>query len=114
MPGHAVRAFIRRFSLDELPQLSMCCQARSAMVGRGRMPIAVMQYRKLIPGYMIAQDQTGITGWAQVNGYRGVMILNQCASGRVRHGLLAALGLALDLSIILRTAAIVWRDKKAY
>jgi len=110
-------AFIRRFSLDELPQLFNVLSGSLSMVGPRPHAIAVNeQYRKLIPGYMIRHKiKPGITGWAQVNGYRGGDDLESMRK-RVEFDMdyLRHWSLALDLSIILRTAAIVWRDKKAY
>jgi len=110
-------AFIRKLSLDELPQLFNVLEGTLSMVGPRPHAIAVNeQYRKLISGYMIRHKiKPGITGWAQVNGYRGGDDLDSMRK-RVEFDIdyLRHWSLALDLSIILRTAAIVWRDKKAY
>jgi len=110
-------AFIRRFSLDELPQLLNVLEGSLSMVGPRPHAIAVNeQYRKLIPGYMLRHKiKPGITGWAQVNGYRGGDNL-ELMRKRVEYDMdyLRHWSLALDLWIILRTAAIVWRDKTAY
>jgi putative colanic acid biosynthesis UDP-glucose lipid carrier transferase len=110
-------AFIRKFSLDELPQLFNVLEGTLSMVGPRPHAIAVNeQYRKLIPGYMIRHKiKPGITGWAQINGYRGGDDLESMTK-RVEFDMdyLRHWSLALDLAIILRTAAIVWRDKRAY
>ncbi len=110
-------AFIRRLSLDELPQLFNVLEGTLSMVGPRPHAIAVNeQYRKLISGYMLRHKiKPGITGWAQVNGYRGGDDLESMRK-RVEFDMdyLRHWSLALDLLIILRTAAIVWRDKKAY
>jgi len=110
-------AFIRRLSLDELPQLFNVLGGTLSIVGPRPHAIAVNeQYRKLIPGYMVRHKiKPGITGWAQINGYRGGDDLESMRK-RVEFDMdyLRHWSLALDLSIILRTAAIVWKDKRAY
>jgi putative colanic acid biosynthesis UDP-glucose lipid carrier transferase len=110
-------AFIRRLSLDELPQLFNVLEGTLSMVGPRPHAIAVNeQYRKLISGYMLRHKiKPGITGWAQVNGYRGGDNLESMRK-RIEFDMdyLRHWSLALDLSIILRTAALFWRDKKAY
>src|ERR1700693_1410831 len=110
-------ALIRRLSLDELPQLFNVLAGTLSMVGPRPHTIAVNeQYRKLIPGYMSRHKiKPGITGWAQVNGYRGGDDLESMRR-RVEFDMdyLRHWSLGLDLSIILRTAATVWHDRKAY
>jgi Undecaprenyl-phosphate glucose phosphotransferase len=110
-------AFMRKTSLDELPQLFNVLEGSLSIVGPRPHAIAVNeQYRKLIPGYMIRHKiKPGITGWAQINGYRGGDDLESMRK-RIEFDLdyLRHWSLALDLSIILRTAAIVWHDKRAY
>lgn len=78
--GHARRqacyasgAFLRRTSLDELPQFINVLQGRMSVVGPRPHAVAHNEmYRKLIKGYMIRHKvKPGITGWAQVNGLRG-------------------------------------------
>jgi putative colanic acid biosynthesis UDP-glucose lipid carrier transferase len=108
---------IRRLSLDELPQLLNVLEGSLSIVGPRPHAIAVNeQYRKLIPGYMLRHKiKPGITGWAQINGHRGGDDLDSMRK-RVEFDLdyLRHWSLMLDLSIILRTAATVWRDRKAY
>jgi putative colanic acid biosynthesis UDP-glucose lipid carrier transferase len=110
-------AFIRRTSLDELPQLFNVLAGSLSIVGPRPHAIAVNeQYRRLIPGYMIRHKvKPGITGWAQVNGCRGGDDL-ESMQRRVQFDLeyLRHWSLVLDLSIMLKTAAIVWRDRRAY
>lgn len=110
-------ALIRRLSLDELPQLLNVLGGTLSIVGPRPHAIAVNeQYRKLIPGYMVRHKiKPGITGWAQINGYRGGDDLESMRK-RVEFDMdyLRHWSLALDLAIILRTAAVVWKDKSAY
>jgi putative colanic acid biosynthesis UDP-glucose lipid carrier transferase len=110
-------AFIRRFSLDELPQLFNVLEGSLSIVGPRPHAIAVNeQYRRLIPGYMRRHKvKPGITGWAQINGYRGGDDLDSMRK-RVEFDMdyLRHWSLALDLSIVLRTAGLVWRDRQAY
>lgn len=110
-------SIIRRLSLDELPQLLNVLEGSLSIVGPRPHAIAVNeQYRKLIPGYMVRHKiKPGITGWAQVNGYRGGDDLESMRK-RVEFDLdyLRHWSVTLDLSIILRTAATVWHDRRAY
>jgi len=66
-------AFLRRSSLDELPQLLNVLQGDMSLVGpRPERPEFVEQFRRQIPGYMQKHlVKAGITGWAQVNDLRG-------------------------------------------
>jgi putative colanic acid biosynthesis UDP-glucose lipid carrier transferase len=68
-----VGQFLRRFSLDELPQLFNVLRGEMSMVGpRPERPQFVAQFRREIPGYMQKHlVKAGITGWAQVNDLRG-------------------------------------------
>jgi putative colanic acid biosysnthesis UDP-glucose lipid carrier transferase len=110
-------AVLRRMSLDELPQLFNVLEGSMSIVGPRPHAIAVNeQYRKLIPSYMIRHKvKPGITGWAQINGYRGGDDL-ELMKKRIEFDLdyLRNWSLALDFSILLRTVATVWRDSTAY
>lgn len=66
-------AFIRKFSLDELPQFFNVLLGDMSVVGpRPELPYFVDQYKNIIPRYMVKhQVKPGVTGWAQVNGFRG-------------------------------------------
>ena len=68
-----VGAFIRKTSIDELPQLFNVLRGNMSLVGpRPERPQFVEKFRETIPRYMVKhQVKPGMTGWAQVNGYRG-------------------------------------------
>lgn len=68
-----VGRFIRKTSIDELPQLFNILRGDMSMVGpRPERPLFVEKFKEEIPRYMIKhQVRPGLTGWAQVNGYRG-------------------------------------------
>ncbi len=110
-------AFIRKTSLDELPQLFNVLEGSMSLVGPRPHAVAVNeQYRKLISGYMVRHKvKPGITGWAQVNGFRGGDDL-ESMQGRVAADLeyLRHWSLGLDIAILLRTATLVWADRKAF
>lgn len=110
-------AFIRKTSLDELPQLFNVLLGNMSVVGPRPHAVAVNeQYRRQIPGYMVRHKvKPGITGWAQVNGYRGGDDLDSMTM-RITFDLeyLRHWSLGLDLIIMLKTAAMVWNDRHAY
>jgi putative colanic acid biosynthesis UDP-glucose lipid carrier transferase len=110
-------AFIRRTSLDELPQLFNVLEGSMSLVGPRPHAIAVNeQYRRLIPGYMVRHKVLpGITGWAQVNGCRGG---DDLASMQARIAFdieyLRRWSLLLDIAILCKTATLVFNDRRAY
>lgn len=110
--------FIRKTSLDELPQFINVLQGRMSIVGPR--PHAVSHnemYRKLIKGYMIRHKvKPGITGWAQVNGYRGETESIDKMKARIDYDLdyLRHWSLSLDMKIIAKTIALVFFDRSAY
>lgn len=113
-----VGAFLRRFSLDELPQLVNVLQGRMSLVGPRPHALAHTElYRKLISGYMIRHKvRPGITGWAQINGLRGETDSLDKMRARIEHDLvyLSDWSLAFDLLILSRTAWAVIRGQNAY
>lgn len=110
-------AFIRRYSLDEIPQLLNVLAGNMSLVGPRPHAVAVNeQYRRLIPSYMTRHKvKPGITGWAQINGYRGGDDL-ESMSKRIDFDLeyLSNWSLRLDIIILFRTAVMVWGDRQAY
>ena len=111
-------AFIRRTSLDELPQFINVLQGRMSIVGPRPHAVAHNEeYRKLIKAYMVRHKvKPGITGWAQVNGSRGETDTVDKMKTRVEYDLeyLRNWSLALDLQIIVRTVRLVIFDRHAY
>ncbi|MFT7723294.1 MAG: undecaprenyl-phosphate glucose phosphotransferase [Roseateles sp.] len=111
-------AFIRKTSLDELPQFINVLQGRMSIVGPRPHAVAHNEeYRKLIKAYMVRHKvKPGITGWAQVNGLRGETDTIDKMVARVEYDLeyLRNWSLALDLQIILRTVRLVVFDRHAY
>jgi putative colanic acid biosynthesis UDP-glucose lipid carrier transferase len=110
-------ALLRKTSLDELPQLLNVLAGSMSLVGPRPHAVAVNeQYRRLIRGYMVRHKvKPGITGWAQINGYRGGDDLPSMTK-RIEYDLeyLRHWSLGMDLSILLKTAAVVWADRSAY
>ena len=109
--------FLRRTSLDELPQLVNVLQGSMSLVGPR--PLAVCQnerYRKVIRGYMRRHEvKPGITGWAQVHGLRGGDSIEEVRL-RLKYDLeyLRSWSFWLDIRILLRTAPLIFRDPRAY
>ncbi|KAI9132935.1 undecaprenyl-phosphate glucose phosphotransferase [Acaryochloris sp. CCMEE 5410] len=113
-----VGAFLRRTSLDELPQFINVLQGRMSLVGPRPHAVAHNEhYRKLIQGYMLRHKvKPGITGWAQVNGYRGETETLDKMEKRVEYDIhyLNHWSLWLDIKIILRTALVFFNHQNAY
>jgi putative colanic acid biosynthesis UDP-glucose lipid carrier transferase len=111
-------AFLRRYSLDELPQLLNVLEGSMSVVGPRPHAVAHNeQYRRLIQGYMIRHKvKPGITGWAQVNGLRGETQSVERMRRRIEHDIeyMRHWSMALDFRIMLRTALVVLKDPNAY
>jgi exopolysaccharide biosynthesis polyprenyl glycosylphosphotransferase len=109
-----VGKFLRRFSLDELPQLINVLKGEMSIVGpRPERPHFVEQFKKAVPKYLDRHRvKTGMTGWAQVNGLRG----NAPIEERTKYDIyyIENWSLAFDLKIILKTIRAVLFGKDAY
>jgi exopolysaccharide biosynthesis polyprenyl glycosylphosphotransferase len=106
--------FIRRFSVDEFPQLINVLLGEMSLVGpRPERPMYVEQFRRSIPRYMDRhREKSGLTGWAQVNGLRG----DTSIAERTKYDLwyIENWSLWLDFKILLLTASNVLTDRHAY
>jgi putative colanic acid biosysnthesis UDP-glucose lipid carrier transferase len=107
-------AFLRRMSLDELPQLVNVLRGEMSLVGpRPERPEFVERFKDEIPGYMQKHMvKAGITGWAQVNDLRG----NTDLAERIRFDLyyIENWSLMFDLRILALTVSHVIRTRNAY
>jgi lipopolysaccharide/colanic/teichoic acid biosynthesis glycosyltransferase len=109
-----VGTFLRRTSLDELPQLFNILKGDMSLVGpRPERPHFVEQFSQTVPRYAERHKvKAGLTGWAQVNGLRG----NTPIAERTIYDLyyLENWSLALDLKILIKTACEVLFHRTAY
>jgi putative colanic acid biosynthesis UDP-glucose lipid carrier transferase len=107
-------AFLRRYSLDELPQLFNVLRGEMSIVGpRPERPAFVERFKRDIPGYMQKHlVKAGITGWAQVNDLRGDTDLVQ----RIQYDLyyIEHWSIWFDLRIIGLTLLHIMRSRHAY
>lgn len=106
--------FLRRTSLDELPQFFNVLKGDMSVVGpRPERPYYTEKFKKEVPKYMVKHHiRPGITGWAQSNGLRGDTSIEQ----RIQHDLfyIENWTFLFDLKIILKTILHGFRNKNAY
>ena len=110
--------FLRRTSLDELPQFINVLQGRMSIVGPRPHAVAHNEYYKeLVPRYMLRHKvKPGITGWAQVHGFRGETDTLEKMEKRVEYDLyyIEHMSLWLDLRIIVMTLYKGFWGRNAY
>lgn len=109
-----VGKFIRKTSIDELPQLFNILKGDMSLVGpRPERPFFVEKFQEEIPRYMVKhQVRPGMTGWAQVNGYRGDTSIKK----RIEHDLyyIENWSVGLDIKILFLTVFKGFVNKNAY
>jgi len=111
-------AFLRKTSLDELPQFINVLRGEMSIVGPRPHAVAHNEeYRKIIDRYMLRHRvKPGITGWAQVNGWRGETDTVEKMEKRVEHDIyyIRNWSVWFDLMIILKTLLVGFVNKNAY
>jgi exopolysaccharide biosynthesis polyprenyl glycosylphosphotransferase len=109
-----IGGFLRRFSIDEIPQFINVILGHMSVVGpRPERPLFVQQFAHDVPRYMERhREKAGITGWAQVNGLRGDTSIEE----RTRYDLwyIENWSLLLDFKIMFKTALAMLRGDNAY
>ncbi len=113
--------FLRRWSLDELPQLLNVLKGDMSLIGPRPHPVGMLaekdDYRDVVQNYAARHRvKPGITGWAQVNGYRGAAETKEVARLRVEHDLeyIDRWSLLFDFRILVMTAVSVAAGTEAY
>jgi exopolysaccharide biosynthesis polyprenyl glycosylphosphotransferase len=107
-------AVMRRFSIDEMPQIVNVLLGEMSLVGpRPERPEFVAKFEQIVPRYQERhREKAGVTGWAQVNGLRGQTSIEE----RTKYDLFYVenWSLAFDVKILLKTIGAVVRDRNAY
>lgn len=111
--------FLRRTSLDELPQFINVLRGDMSIIGpRPHMEIQTEMYTRLVDEYLVRHMvKPGLTGWAQVNGCRGETKTTEAMAERVRYDIwyIEHWSIGLDFKIFFKTIAqILGGDKQAY
>ncbi|HCD57498.1 MAG TPA: undecaprenyl-phosphate glucose phosphotransferase, partial [Halieaceae bacterium] len=110
--------FLRRSSLDELPQLFNVLQGDMSLVGPRPHPLELNdQYRKRLDTYMQRHRvKPGLTGWAQINGCRGATETLDKMQKRLEYDLyyIENWSIWLDIKILAKTALLGWSGRNAY
>lgn len=114
----AVGAMLRKLSIDELPQLWNVLRGDMSIVGPRPHALAHDDYYgAMIPTYAARfRAKPGLTGYAQINGFRGEISDLRCMSDRIAadNSYIEEWSLALDFAILLKTVPLVFRDSNAY
>ena len=109
-----VGLFIRKYSIDELPQFFNVLKGDMSLVGpRPEIPYYVEQFRKSVPLYMVKHYvKPGITGWAQVNDLRGG---DTSIEERIKHDIyyIENWSIGFDIKILFRTLSKIFSSKNA-
>ena len=110
----SIGTFLRKYSLDELPQFFNVLLGDMSLVGpRPERPVFIEEFKKQIPRYHLRHKvKAGITGWAQINGLRGQTSIQK----RIEYDLyyIENWSLLMDLKILVRTALGGFLSKNAY
>lgn len=114
-----IGAFLRKTSLDEFPQFINVLMGQMSIIGpRPHMISHTAEFSQVVDHYMVRQLlKPGITGWAQVNGYRGEITHPDQLQMRISHDIwyLQNWSIELDLKILFLTASSIFKgDKHAY
>jgi Undecaprenyl-phosphate glucose phosphotransferase len=109
-----IGTFLRKYSLDELPQFFNVLMGDMSLVGpRPERPVFIEEFKRQIPRYHLRHKvKAGITGWAQINGLRGQTSIQK----RIEYDLyyIENWSLLMDLKILVRTALGGFLSKNAY
>lgn len=107
-------SFIRKTSIDELPQFFNILKGEMSLIGpRPELPHLVEKFKEEVPKYMVKHHiYPGMSGWAQVNGYRGSTSINK----RIEYDIYYVENwtILLDVKIFFRTLINLFRDENAY